>query len=148
MVVAISIRDRPATAPTHVYGLIALAIGVTPEGRELASRRGLRAARLEAIKADLIQNVQLGLDQLAVRQGISPRYVQMLFEQAGTTFSDFVLERPLDAAHSTLASPRYATWSITEVAPRSRIWRSFQPALQATLPDDAVGSARADHADT
>ena len=38
---------------THVYDLIALAIGATDEGREIASQRGVRAARLEAIKADL-----------------------------------------------------------------------------------------------
>jgi AraC-like DNA-binding protein len=101
---------------THIYDLIALAVGATPEGRELASRRGIRAARLEAIKADLIQNTQLSLEQLAARQAISPRYVQLLFEEAGTTFSDFALERRLDAARSMLASPRYATWSVTGIA--------------------------------
>lgn len=39
---------------THVYDLIALAIGATNDGREIAQQRGVRAARLEAIKADLI----------------------------------------------------------------------------------------------
>jgi AraC-like DNA-binding protein len=101
---------------THVYDLIALAIGATAEGREIASQRGVRAARLEAIKADLIRNATLNLDQLAARQGISPRYVQMLFEEAGTTYSDFALERRLDAARGMLTSPRYATWSIAAIA--------------------------------
>ena len=101
---------------THVYDLIALAIGATAEGREIANQRGVRAARLEAIKADLIQNTALYLDQLAAHQRISPRYVQMLFEEAGTTFSDFALERRLDAARSMLTSPRYATWSVTAIA--------------------------------
>jgi AraC-like DNA-binding protein len=100
----------------HVYDLIALAIGATDEGREIASQRGVRAARLEAIKADLIQNAALHIDQLAARQSISPRYVQMLFEEAGTTFSDFALERRLDAARSLLTSPRYAAHSITAIA--------------------------------
>jgi len=100
----------------HIYDLIALAIGTTAEGGEIASRRGVRAARLEAIKADLIGNATLSLDQLAARQGISPRYVQMLFEEAGTTFSDFVLERRLEAARRMLTSPRYSTWSITTIA--------------------------------
>jgi AraC-like DNA-binding protein len=101
---------------THVYDLIALAIGATDEGREIANQRGVRAARLETIKADLIGNAALNLDQLAARQGISPRYVQMLFEEAGTTFSDFALERRLDAARGMLTSPRYAAWSITAIA--------------------------------
>ena len=101
---------------THVYDLIALAIGATDEGREIANQRGVRAARLVAIKADLIQNAATHLDQLAARQGISPRYVQMLFEEAGTTFSDFALERRLDAARNMLTSPRYTTWSVTAIA--------------------------------
>ena len=101
---------------THVYDLIALAIGATDEGRQLANQRGVRAARLEAIKADLIENAALNLGQLAARQGISPRYVQMLFEEAGTTFTTFALERRLDAARAMLTSPRYATWSVVAIA--------------------------------
>lgn len=103
-------------AATHVYDLIGLAIGATSEGREIASQRGVRAARLEVIKSELTKDAELDLDQLAARQGVTPRYVQMLFEQAGTTFSEFVLERRLDAARSMLISPRYTRWSITEIA--------------------------------
>jgi AraC-like DNA-binding protein len=101
---------------THVYDLIALAIGATAEGRLLATQRGVRAARFEAIKAALVQNTGLNLDQLAARQGISPRYIQMLFEEAGTTFSDFVIERRLDVARTMLTSPRCAVWSVTAIA--------------------------------
>ncbi|WP_216074502.1 hypothetical protein, partial [Acinetobacter baumannii] len=56
---------------THIYDLMALAIGATNEGREIARLRGVRAARLEAIKADLIRRPALDLDRLAARQGIS-----------------------------------------------------------------------------
>jgi AraC-like DNA-binding protein len=101
---------------THIYDLISLAIGATDEGREIASQRGARAARFEAIKVDLIQNTTLNLDQIATRNGISPRYIQMLFEEAGTTFTEFALERRLEAARSMLVSPRYATWAITAIA--------------------------------
>ncbi|WP_049823834.1 helix-turn-helix transcriptional regulator [Bradyrhizobium sp. WSM2254] len=103
-------------AAMHVYDLVALAIGATDEGREIASQRGVRVARLEAIKGHLIQNVALSLDQVAARQGISPRYIQMLFEEAGTTFSDFVLERRLEAARTMLTSPRFAACSIAAIA--------------------------------
>nr|GAJ31494.1 transcriptional activator rhrA [Bradyrhizobium sp. DOA9] len=101
---------------THVYDLIALAIGATNDGREIAKQRGVRAARLEAIKADFIQNVTMGIERIAKRQGISSRYVQMLFEESGTTFSEFVLERRLDVARRMLTSPRYKTWSVTAIA--------------------------------
>jgi len=101
---------------THIYDLLSLAIGATREGREIASQRGIRAARLEAIKAALVRDSTLDIDHLAARHNISPRYIQMLFEQAGTTFSEFVLERKLEAARSMLTSPRYAAWSIAAIA--------------------------------
>jgi len=100
----------------HVYDLMALAIGASGDGWEIAQQRGIRAARLEAIKADLVQDATLDLDRLAARQGITPRYVQMLFEESGTTFSAFVLALRLDAARRMLTSPRYARWSITAIA--------------------------------
>ena len=103
-------------SPTHIYDLMALAIGATDDGKYVASQRGIRAARLEAIKADLIQNAALGLDRVAARQGISPRSVRMLFEEAGTTFSDFAVSLRLDAARRMLTSPRCARWSITAIA--------------------------------
>ncbi|MCG3139590.1 MAG: hypothetical protein HDKAJFGB_00484 [Anaerolineae bacterium] len=101
---------------THIYDLISLAIGATEEGRQIANQRGVRAARREAIKADLIRDPGVSIDRLAAQQGISPRYVQMLFEDAGTTFCEFALERRLDAARSMLTSPRYETWSVTAIA--------------------------------
>lgn len=103
-------------AATHVYDLVAMAIGATEEGRLLASQRGVRAARLEAVKADLIHDAALDINQLAARHHISPRYIQMLFEEAGTTFSEFALERRLDIARHMLASPRYAHCSIATIA--------------------------------
>lgn len=101
---------------THIYDLMSLAIGATEEGRKVASQRGVRAARLEAIKAELVRNPGVSLDRVAAQQGISPRYVQMLFEGIGTTFSEFAIERRLDAARSMLASPRYQAWSVTAIA--------------------------------
>lgn len=101
---------------THVCDLISLAIGTTEEGRQLASQRGVRAARRQALKAELAREPGMPLDRLAARQGISPRYVQKLFEEEGTTFSDFVLERRLASARGMLNSPRFASWSIAAIA--------------------------------
>lgn len=101
---------------SHVYDLMALAIGATGEGREIARGRGVRAARLEAIKADLTRDASLSIDEIARRQGVTPRYVQILFEDQGITFGEFVNERRLDIARSMLRSPRYAGWSIAGIA--------------------------------
>src|SRR5262249_55033263 len=69
---------------THVVDLLALCIGPTRDAAELASSRGLRAARLHAIKRDVQK--ALGRFDLSVRliagwHGVTPRYVQMLFER-------------------------------------------------------------------
>lgn len=101
---------------THVYDLIALAIGATREGKEIANERSIGAARLAALKAELMRDITIDLGELAARQRISTRYVQKLFEEAGTTFSAFALGSRLDAARRMLTSPRYRSWSITEIA--------------------------------
>lgn len=103
-------------AATHIHDLLALAIGATPDGRDLAHQRGLRAARLQAIRTAVVQDPTLHIDQVAASQGITPRYVQMLFEEEGTTFSDFALERRLDLAWHMLTSPRYAGCSVLSIA--------------------------------
>jgi AraC-like DNA-binding protein len=101
---------------THVYDLMALAIGATGDGRELASSRGGRAARLDAIQTALTRDPSLSIEQVAQAQGVTPRYIQMLFESQGTTFGEFVTERRLDLARALLRSPRYAGWSIAGIA--------------------------------
>ena len=101
---------------THVYDLMALAIGATREARELATLRGVRAARLEAIKLQVMNDREIRLEEIASSQAISPRYVQMLFEEDGTTYSEFVLGVRLDAAYSMLVSPRYSYWSIAAIS--------------------------------
>ncbi|SMX36791.1 helix-turn-helix transcriptional regulator [Maliponia aquimaris] len=103
-------------AAAHVYDLIALALGATEEAAQTAGRGGLRAARLDAVKRDLARNADLRLDELARRHRITPRYVQLLFEDEGTSFSAFVRDLRLAAAHAMLASPRYRAWTLTSIA--------------------------------
>jgi AraC-like DNA-binding protein len=79
----------------------------------------LRAARLRAIKADIASHLgerELTVNTVAARQCVSPRYVQMLFEAEGTTFSRFVLGRRLACAYRLLTDPGYAAWTITAIA--------------------------------
>ncbi|HWI12407.1 MAG TPA: AraC family transcriptional regulator [Burkholderiaceae bacterium] len=128
-------------AATHVYDLMALAIGATDEGREGARGRGVRAARLEAIKTDLARDATLPIDQIARRQGVSTRYVQMLFEEQNTTFTEFAVDRRLDAALGMLTSPRYASWTIAGIALEagfgdlSHFNRRFKRRFRATPTD-------------
>ncbi|WP_119301426.1 helix-turn-helix transcriptional regulator [Dongia deserti] len=53
---------------------------------------------------------------VAKRQGISPRYLHMLFECEGTSFSQFVLGERLAAARRLLTDPRQDHRTVTEIA--------------------------------
>lgn len=111
--------DEPSVrslAAIHICDLVALAIGATREGREVALNRGVRSARLNAIKADFARNPALTLTAIATRQRVTPRYVQMLFEEGGTTFSAHALNQRLEAAHKLLTDPKHASWSISAIA--------------------------------
>jgi AraC-like DNA-binding protein len=133
----------------HVYDLMALVIGATRDGAEQARQRGVRAARLEVIRGDLRREPDLTIREVALRQGVSPRYVQMLFEETGTTFTDFVLELRLGAALRMLASPRYANWSVTAIALEagfgdlSYFNRRFRQRFAGTPSDIRAAASRA-----
>lgn len=105
-------------AVTHVHDLVAMALGPTPDAKEIANRRGIRAARLTAVKADIAANLttrDLSVTAVAVRQRVTPRYIHMLFDRAGTTFSQFVLSARLARVHRLLLEPRHAHQSIAAI---------------------------------
>ncbi len=135
---------------THVHDLVAAAIGTTRDGTAIAAQRGVRAARLAAIKADIAARAarrDFGLATVASRQRVTPRYVQMLFEGEGTTFSQFVLEQRLARAYQMLTSQHHAGWTISAVAlaagfgDLSHFNRSFRRRYGAT-PSDVRSAAQ------
>jgi AraC-like DNA-binding protein len=103
----------------HVHDLVALALGASRDAAEIAKARGLRAARLYTIKADIRASLgqqALSLTAIAARHGVSPRYVQTLFESDGTTFSRFLISERLARAHHMLCDPRQTGRSISALA--------------------------------
>jgi AraC-like DNA-binding protein len=103
---------------TQLYDLVALAIGATRDAVAIAEGRGVRAARLRAIKADIDEHLadDLTVAAVAFRQRISESYVRKLFESEGSSFSECVLGERLIRAHRMLTDPRFAGRSITSVA--------------------------------
>src|SRR6476646_3983720 len=91
-----------------MYDLIAMALGATY----------IRAARLKAIKADILENLgdELTVASVALRQSITPRYIHMLFEIEGATFSEYVLGQRLMRAYGMITDPRFAGLKIATVA--------------------------------
>jgi AraC-like DNA-binding protein len=107
---------------THLQDLLALVIGATRDGEELARRRGLRAARLAALKVDIGRSLgrnDLSIGALALRHGLTPRYIQKLFENDGTTFTEYVIEQRLLEARRLLADPEFADYGIGDIALRA-----------------------------
>ena len=104
---------------SHVYDLAALALGASGDVAAVAESHGVRAARLRAIKTDVLQALgdhDLTVAGIAARHHVTPRYVQMLFESEGTTFSRFLLLQRLGVAHRTLCDPRLAEKTVTAIA--------------------------------
>jgi AraC-like DNA-binding protein len=124
----LNVLRRDLSAPTpelqrlaadHVYDLLALALGATRDAAENARQRGVRAARLEAIKKSVRENLGDGdfsVTDLAESHRMTPRYVQKLFHAAGTTFSEFVRDERLAQAHRMLRSARHQTMRVAEIA--------------------------------
>jgi AraC-like DNA-binding protein len=105
-------------AITHIYDLAALALGATREAEEIARGRGMRVARLQAIKADILGNLdrEVSVGHIAAQHRLSPRYIRMLFENEGTSFTEFVREERLKRAHSKLLSHRFDHLRISDIA--------------------------------
>ena len=79
----------------------------------------MRAARLKAIKDDILERIAqpgLTLADVARSQQISESYIRQLLAENRTTFTDFVLGSRLTRAHRMLVDPRYTDHSISAVA--------------------------------
>jgi AraC-like DNA-binding protein len=135
---------------THVHDLVALALGASRDAAAIANGRGLRAARLHAFKADIRASLgqqELSLTAIAARHGVSPRYVQAVFESDGTTFSHFLAGERLARVHRILCDPLQMTRSITAIAyaagfnDLSHFNRAFRRRYGAT-PSDVRMAAR------
>jgi len=53
---------------------------------------------------------------IAARQKVSPRYVQRLFDESGSIFTEYVMEQRLERAHRLLGDPRLCDRTMTAIA--------------------------------
>ena len=104
---------------THMHDLVALTLGATREAQDIAKSRGMGAARLRAAKIYVIENIgcrDISIGSVASHLGVTPRYLQRLFENDGTTFSAFLLGRRLSRAHRLLCEPQSASKQVSAIA--------------------------------
>jgi AraC-like DNA-binding protein len=104
---------------SHLCDLIAVSLDATGDAAAIAERRGIRAARLRAIKSDIeahLTDSELSPSAVAKRQRISDSYIRKLFEYENTSFSEFVLTRRLMRAHRLLTNSPWANRNIASIA--------------------------------
>jgi AraC-like DNA-binding protein len=145
-----TIRDGIVTtgvqrlAVSHVHDLLAMLVGTTRDGAEVAAGRGVRSARLAAIKQDIARNLvdgDVSVGGLALRHRVTPRYVQKLFEDEGATFTEYVRGARLALAHRMLTEPRHAHEKVSTIAfdcgfgDLSHFHRAFRQRYGATAAD-------------
>lgn len=131
-------------AAGHLYDLVALVLDAFVSGGATRNGTGLRAARLDLVKREIqrhLQDADFGIEDAARSQGISPRYIQRLFEAKGTTFSEFLRDSRLDLAFERLRLAAPGESSITMLAydcgfqDLSSFNRSFRRRYGATPSD-------------
>jgi AraC-like DNA-binding protein len=108
-----------AMAAQHVAELTALALAHDNARVAESGRAAAKAVRREALTREIAARAadpQLTLAALAKAHGISERYVQKLMGEAGTSFSDALLEARLARAHRELASPAHRARRIADIA--------------------------------
>jgi AraC-like DNA-binding protein len=85
----------------------------------IAGERGLRAARVQAILAEIkagYANPEFSADMVARKLGLSTRYVQDLLTVSGTNFTERVIELRLRHAQQMLADPRHDDRKVSDIA--------------------------------
>lgn len=136
---------------THLHDLVALTLGASHDVTAMMESRGLGAARLRAAKIFIIDNINsrdISIGSVASHLGVTPRYLQRLFERDGTTFSAFVLGRRLARAYRMLCEPWSTPRQVSAIAydvgfnDLSYFNRCFRRAYGATPLDIRRSSAR------
>mgnify|MGYP006192085829 FL=1 len=108
-----------ATCCTHLYELARIALTAEDSARLEAQGRGVRAARLRALKDEIEAQFTvpgISLAEIAAGQGISERYARALFAQEETTFSDYVTRKRLQLVRQMLADPAQDRRSVSDLA--------------------------------
>jgi len=118
-------------------------------GRSL-ERAGVRAARLAAILRRIenaIRNPHLSAAAVAKSLGVTPRYVHLLLEETGRSFTHHVLERRLERAAALLRDPQWDRRKVVDIAAEagftdlSYFNRSFRRRYGATPSDIRAAAA-------
>lgn len=116
---ALALPQMRQLIDAQLCDLVAVTLGATRDATAIAEGRGMRVARLHAIKTDIeahLTNSDLSPGAVARRQQISDSYIRKLFASERTSFSQYVLGRRLERARRMLMDQRWSDRSIASIA--------------------------------
>ena len=117
----------------------------------LIGRYDIRAARRAVVLREIENrsgDAGLSAISIALLLGITPRYVHLLLEETGKSFTHHVLERRLDKSAALLRDPRWRHRKIAEIATEAgftdlsyfnRAFRRYYGATPSDIRDAASG---------
>jgi AraC-like DNA-binding protein len=115
--------QNPALAAAMSRHLVELAVHAFGKdaARPLApeTRQSVAAMRLDLFKAEIERSLQdhaFDISRLARRHKVTTRYIQMLFADSGTTFTEFLRQQRLALAYRLLSDPAQATRNVADLA--------------------------------
>jgi len=103
----------------HVHELVALTLGANRETHVAPPSNGVRAARLAAVLKEIDRGSgeqALNALTIAKRLGVTPRYIHLLLEDTGKSFSHHVLRKRLEKAVALLRDPQWRHRKIADIA--------------------------------
>jgi len=103
----------------HLLDLVAATLGPSAEAADIVAERGVKAARLRAIQAEIARRFDepnFELEDVAGTLGVSRRYVQKLFEVTGKSFTEHLAECRLERAFAMLTDPSHPHSTIIDIA--------------------------------
>ncbi|AMN41547.1 helix-turn-helix transcriptional regulator [Rhodoplanes sp. Z2-YC6860] len=102
---ALGLPEIGQAVASHIHDLAALVLGASRDTAQDGGLTAVAAARLRAMKDDIrkaFTDPYLSVHTIAAQYGVSARYVQRIFEDSGSTFTQYVTEHRLTAAHKAL----------------------------------------------
>ena len=115
---ALDLTSQHATT-RQMMELVALLAESGCDVQSRTSGNNYGTARLQLIQAQVLENLNdcgLTIASVARRASMGPRHLQRLFQQTGTTFSEYVLEQRLVLAHRRLSAPGTRGEKISAIA--------------------------------
>jgi AraC-like DNA-binding protein len=134
------------TVANHIHDLAALALGANRDTQH-EGLSAVAAARLQAALAHIAARFiepDLSLATLAHHEGVSPRYLQRLFEATGMSFTERVTELRLQRAFALLTGPHAQSRRISDIALQSGFSdvSHFNRCFRARFGDTPTGVRR------